>query len=281
MSTVLYVEDGFDDRELMLKAVAKAKAKFELRLAEDYRGPVEYLSHQGFYENQEQFHLPDLVLLDYSLKGCNAPDLLEWIRARSKFARLPVVIFSGNIAKRVVADCYARGANYFIEKPARSDVLLEFVRMLDTCLGNSPIDIKPLKKFAVHPELARQHLKETMLESLAKGATLQKEQGKLRQHIDLLRAEQKELKRQSKFIPPDKRRELPTGLPPVYIQNRQTGRFLTSEGQWTEAQHYALSFTRLAVALTYCQQHGLADCDVVMDNGHPKLDVRIPYLPSS
>ncbi len=218
---VLYVEDEFHDRELMLNAITKTKPNFELRLAEDYRGSVEYLSHEGFYEDREQFRLPDLVLLNYSLKGRKATDLLVWIRGRPEIATLPVVILGDSAADDVVAECHARGANLFIEKRGGRKRLVDVVRSLDACLSTSPVQLKPLKKFAVRPELARQHLKETMQESLAKRATLEKEQRKLTEHLDRLGAEQKESGREFEFIPSDQKLPRPrphNGIPeaPVY-----------------------------------------------------------------
>ena len=280
---VLYVEDEFEDRELMLNAVARAKAKFELRLAKDYRGSVEYLSHQGFYEDREQFRLPDLVLLDYSLKGRKATDLLVWIRARPEIATLPVLILSANTADHVVAECYARGANLFIEKRGRKR-LVDLVRSLNACFSTFPVHLKPLKKFALRPELARQHLRETMRESLEKRATIENGQPKLTQHIDRLGAEQKESGREFEFITPDQRLPRPhNGIreAPVYIQNRQTGGFITSKGKWIADRRSALSFATPLEALAYCERNGLADCDILTENGHPTLDVRIPYRPAS
>ena len=280
---VLYVEDKFEDRELMLKAVAKAKAKFELRLAEDYRGSVEYLSHQGFYEDREQFRLPDLVLLDYSLKGRKATDLLVWIRARPEIATLPVLILSANTADHVVAECYARGANLFIGKRGRKR-LVDLVRSLNACLSTFPVQLKPLKKLALRPELARQHFRETMRESLEKSATIEKEQRKLTQQIDRLGAKQKESGRESEFSPPDQRLLRPhDGIreAPVYIQNRQTGEFVTSKGKWIADRRSAFSFATPLEALAYCERNGLADCDILTENSHPTLNVRIPYRPAS
>jgi CheY-like chemotaxis protein len=280
---VLYVEDEFEDRELMLKAVAKAKAKFELRLAEDYRGSVEYLSHQGFYEDRDQFPLPQLVLLDYSLKGRKAIDLLVWIRARPEIATLPVLILSASAADHVVAECYALGANLFIEKRGRKR-LVDLVRSLNACLSTFPVQLKPLKKFALRPELARQHFRETMRESLKKSATIEKEQRKRTQRIDRLGAEQKESGREFEFIPPAQRPPRPhNGIreAPVYIQNRQTGGFVTSKGKWIADRRSAFSFATPLEALAYCERNGLADCDILTENGHPTLDVRIPYRPVS
>jgi CheY-like chemotaxis protein len=281
---VLYVEDEFEDRELMLKAVARAKAKFELRLAKDYRGSVEYLSHQGFYEDREQFRLPDLVLLDYSLKGGKAIDLLVWIRARPEIATLPVLILSDNAADHVVAECYARGANLFIEKRGARKSLEDLVRSLDACLSTFPVQLKPLKKFALRPELARQHLRETMRESLETRATIEKEEGKLTQPIDLTGADQRNLEREFEFIPPDQMLPRPhNGIreATVYIENRQTGEFVTSKGKWIADRRSAFSFATPLEALAYCERNGLADCDILTENGHPTLDVRIPYRPAS
>ena len=159
MKTVLYVEDDFDDRKLMMSAVTQRKPQFELRFQNDYCKILDYLSSRGLFDNHRYFPPPDLVLLDYSIGNFKGTDLLSWIRTKSELQTMPVVMFSGSTDEQIVAKCYAMGASYFIAKPARTTERLRLVNSLDVCLQTIPPHMEKLAELAICPALSRRSLK--------------------------------------------------------------------------------------------------------------------------
>ena len=159
MQTVLYVEDDFNDRELMIDAVSRAKPQFELRLQNDYGETLDYLRNHGLYEDRGYFRPPDLVLLDYSLGAFKGTDLLDWIRKRSEVQTLPVVMFSSNTDEQIVARCYALGANCFVAKPLQMTERLRLVYSLNVCLQTKPPFLEKLAEMAICSALPRRSLR--------------------------------------------------------------------------------------------------------------------------
>ena len=88
---------------------------------------------------------PDLLLLDLVLPRLDGLEVLR--RLPETGHRCPVIVLSGFINNQVVADCAARGADYFMPKPCDVGALLERARQLCGALGQSEslegIDMRP------------------------------------------------------------------------------------------------------------------------------------------
>ena len=76
---------------------------------------------------------PELVILDLVLPKL---DGLELLRRLPETGCTPhVIVLSGFVNSKVVADCSANGADYFIPKPCEAPVLLAHIRQI---MGRSP-----------------------------------------------------------------------------------------------------------------------------------------------
>ena len=76
---------------------------------------------------------PELVILDLVLPKL---DGLELLRRLPETGCAPhVIVLSGFVNSKVVADCSANGADYFIPKPCEAPVLLGHIRQI---MGSSP-----------------------------------------------------------------------------------------------------------------------------------------------
>lgn len=62
---------------------------------------------------------PSLLLLNYNSYPKNAPEILSELRQNDNFKNIPVVVLSGVVIPGIVKECYEKGANSFIQKPAR------------------------------------------------------------------------------------------------------------------------------------------------------------------
>ena len=71
---------------------------------------------------------PDLLLLDLVLPKLDGLEVLR--RMQEAGERCPVIVLSGFINNKVVADCAALGAAYFMPKPCDTGALLERVRQV-------------------------------------------------------------------------------------------------------------------------------------------------------
>jgi CheY-like chemotaxis protein len=110
-STLLLVDDGDDNREVLARRLAlRGYAVDTARDGEEAllrleAGPV------------------DLVLLDLMMPGLTGIDVLERIRGRRSETELPVIVVSARTDSEAVVDALARGANDFVTKPVDFSVL--------------------------------------------------------------------------------------------------------------------------------------------------------------
>ena len=78
---------------------------------------------------------PDVLLLDLVLPRLDGLEVLR--RLPETGCSCPVIVLSGFINGKVVADCAALGAAYFMPKPCDTAALLQRVRQLCTALGDT------------------------------------------------------------------------------------------------------------------------------------------------
>lgn len=73
---------------------------------------------------------PSLILLDLNLCGQHGRDVLKRLRGDSRFAAIPVVIFTTSDDAADLTTCYANGANGYVVKPSTYAELVGFARDL-------------------------------------------------------------------------------------------------------------------------------------------------------
>jgi len=73
--------------------------------------------------NENDDHLPDLILSDLNMPGKNGYDILKELKADQKFAHIPIIITSTSSLKPVIDNCMKLGAAKFIQKP---DTFVEY-----------------------------------------------------------------------------------------------------------------------------------------------------------
>ena len=93
---------------------------------------------------------PDVLLLELVLPKLDGLELLR--RLPETGCKCPVIVLSGFVNSKVVADCAALGAAYFMPKPCDPAALLERVRQLAGAAGGQPslegIDCRPAARIS-------------------------------------------------------------------------------------------------------------------------------------
>jgi two-component system, response regulator len=114
---ILLVEDNPDDAELTCRALQKSNILNRVDVVTDGRMALDYLMHKGKYENFENDHYPELVLLDLKLPKLDGLEVLQAIRQYEPTKLLPVVILTSSNEERDIVKSYSKGANSYIRKP--------------------------------------------------------------------------------------------------------------------------------------------------------------------
>jgi DNA-binding response OmpR family regulator len=72
--------------------------------------------------------LPDLLFLDISMPEVSGMDMLEFIRRRQEFNRLPIIMLTSEASDALVDRALEMGADAYVTKPATLEELENAIR---------------------------------------------------------------------------------------------------------------------------------------------------------
>ncbi|HTC49359.1 MAG TPA: response regulator [Candidatus Aquilonibacter sp.] len=125
---LLLVDDNPADIGLAREALAESAHHSEITSLENGTDAIAFLNRGGKYADAV---LPDLVILDLSLPGCNGMTILETIKTGPQLRRIPVVMFSTSRLSRDIVRCYELGASCYISKPGNLNDYLSAVKSIE------------------------------------------------------------------------------------------------------------------------------------------------------
>jgi len=120
---ILIVEDSDDDFEATRRAFDRANLINPIAHARCGEDALAYLQNSASVR-------PGLVLLDLNMPGLDGRKTLQMIKADEHLRDIPVVILTTSNDERDIRDCYAAGANTYIQKPVDLDGLFAAISRL-------------------------------------------------------------------------------------------------------------------------------------------------------
>jgi two-component system, chemotaxis family, response regulator Rcp1 len=123
---ILLVEDNPGDVRLTQEALADAKVRNNLHVADNGEEAMSFLRRQGKYDHAPR---PDIVLLDLNLPKKNGMEVLDEMKHDTGLRTIPVVILTTSEAERDISKAYNSHANCYIAKPLDLD---QFVQVIQT-----------------------------------------------------------------------------------------------------------------------------------------------------
>src|SRR6185295_306883 len=93
---MLLVEDDPGEIVRVQEALAQANLVNPLRIVNDGRTAIAYLSGQEEYADRVSHPFPSLVLLDLTLSNPSGLEVLTWIRSQQSMKSLPVVLLTSS-----------------------------------------------------------------------------------------------------------------------------------------------------------------------------------------
>lgn len=115
---IVVIDDNEDDVLLLREALQELAGVELLAAAADGEAGLDCLA-----ECLRQEALPDLVLLDLNLPGRNGIEVLQTLKADLRLRSVPVVLLSTSNLESDVNRALTHGAESYLSKPARFDVL--------------------------------------------------------------------------------------------------------------------------------------------------------------
>ena len=123
--SILLVEDSPGECELFRLALTQTGLDVALYTEHDAEAALHFLTDRAGHES-----LPSVILLDWHLQKQHGDAFLRRLRTDSRFAAIPVVVFTTSDDSSDLASAYANGANGYVVKPGIYDQLVECVRDL-------------------------------------------------------------------------------------------------------------------------------------------------------
>jgi two-component system response regulator len=142
--TILLVEDDPDDELLTCRALAGSNIANRVIVARDGAEALELLFGSESAGKGPMANLPEVVLLDLKLPKVSGLEVLQRIRAEPRTRALPVVVLTSSGENRDVRDCYALGANSYVQKPVEFEQFVDAAKQLGLywlVLNRPPLDL--------------------------------------------------------------------------------------------------------------------------------------------
>ncbi len=124
---ILLVEDNEDDIEITLKAFGKARIKNNIFVVQDGQEALDFVYHQGKYEDQAKYPRPDIILLDINMPRINGYQVLEYLKKDEQYDAIPIIILTSSKDNKDIVGSYKNGAVSYIQKPVKFEDFTGFV----------------------------------------------------------------------------------------------------------------------------------------------------------
>lgn len=123
----LLIEDNQDHADLIISSLQEVNKKNEITHVLDAELALCYLNNEAPYENNDDFDLPHLILLDIRMPKMDGISLLKLIKQNKRLKAIPVIMVSTSKLESEIESCYRHGASGFISKSLQFE---EFTRKI-------------------------------------------------------------------------------------------------------------------------------------------------------
>ena len=121
MLTILLIEDNDDHAELVSRCFEDHHVANRFIRVSDGEAALAYLFRRAPFADDEQFPLPNLILLDLRLPKVDGLDVLIQIKSSDALRQIPVVILTSSEAEKDIVKAYQHYVNSYLVKPLDFD----------------------------------------------------------------------------------------------------------------------------------------------------------------
>lgn len=124
IARVLIVEDNQDDRDLLIRQLAKINIESYVKFIADGKEALRFLNTLNPTSAPEDIIA---IFLDLKLPSMGGLELLRQIKSQQHLQEIPVFIMTSSLNPKDMEECYRLKANSFIPKPITFDVFTKAV----------------------------------------------------------------------------------------------------------------------------------------------------------
>ncbi len=125
---ILQVEDNPADITIMKEILKMAKFPVRLIAVRNGSEALDYLYHEGKYQDSRE---PDLILLDLNLPKVDGREVLAQIKQDRLLSHIPTLVMTSSKNEADVLEAYKNNANFYIVKPMDMDHYMVIVKYLE------------------------------------------------------------------------------------------------------------------------------------------------------
>jgi CheY-like chemotaxis protein len=126
---ILFVEDDPAHAEITMRNFKKNRISNRIIHLWDGQEALDYLFRQGKYNDEEQYPLPNLILLDLRLPKVDGLEVLEKINSNDLLRCIPTVILTTSEAEIDITKAYNYNVNSYLVKPLD---FTQFSKLIET-----------------------------------------------------------------------------------------------------------------------------------------------------
>jgi RNA polymerase sigma-70 factor (ECF subfamily) len=113
------------------EVLAQANLVNPLRIVDNGRKAIAYLSGQEEFADRESHPFPSLVLLDLAISEPSGMEVLTWIRSQQKLKNLPVILLTSTVSVRADSGSSSPlGRSPHLAKPVDAERLIEVMKSI-------------------------------------------------------------------------------------------------------------------------------------------------------
>lgn len=120
--TFLVIEDSADDAALIRRSF-DAMESCRAFICRNISEAKAYLQGAGMYQDRDSYPFPNAVICDLRLGDESGIQFLSWLKEKSDFPKLPVIILSGTASAKEMVQAINLGADDVLRKPAKYEEL--------------------------------------------------------------------------------------------------------------------------------------------------------------
>ncbi len=114
---ILLVEDNPAHAELIIRSLEDHQIACDIFHAPDGEVAIDYLFRQSGFDDNQEYPLPHVILLDIRMPKVNGLQVLQEVKSAPDLRHIPIIILTTSDAEQDVDKAYEFHANSYLVKP--------------------------------------------------------------------------------------------------------------------------------------------------------------------
>ena len=128
---IVLIEDNPDHAELIAEALGDGDIESNITLLSDGMEASDFFEKCSIEDHIE--NRIKLIVIDLKLAKIDGMDILKSLKERSRYSKIPVIIFSATSDQETIDEAYKNGANGYFVKPIDHAEFVEKIKILKKC----------------------------------------------------------------------------------------------------------------------------------------------------